>query len=134
MAEIPTTPHPKLFPNFIEKSCSPTCGCSEDIKRAAVALPLKCYFSEVPPFQTSTQQNFAISTTTCISCTFLTSIIACSEHQRRPGVRRPLLCSAVAAQGVTEGALWVNACQTFTFSKNTHAHKTRGVDGVFMRD
>lgn len=54
------------------------------------------------------------------------TIIASREHQRHPGVWRPLLCSAPAVQGLTMGALWVNACQTFTFSKNTHPHKKRG--------
>lgn len=54
-------------------------------------------------------------------------IITSREPQRHPGVWRPLVCPAVAVQ-TDSGDL----CPTFTFSKNTHPLKNRGMQGVFM--
>lgn len=45
---------------------------------------------------------------------FSKAVIASREHQRHPGVWRPLVCSALAGPQLHWGAFWVNACQMFT--------------------
>lgn len=67
--------------------------------------------------------------------TFLKAVIASREHQRHPGVWRPLLCFALAVLWIHRRALWVNACQTFTCfsvpdSEKTHSNKTGTIWGV----
>lgn len=103
-------------------------------KHTSVASPPSC----IPPnsYGSKLQRQCCAN----YSSTFpVKTVITSRERQRRPGVGRPLPCTAAAVRGLVMWALWVNACQTFAFSKKTHPQKKRGVGfgvrgGVFMRD
>lgn len=111
--------------------------CEGSKQQSGIMLPfLKVYFPwNSFDFIRSGLYGSSSTTTMLSTWIFPKAVIASREHQRHPGVWRPLVCSALAGPQLHWGAFWVNACQTFTCfnfpDSQQKTHKKWRMEGVY---